>query len=130
MVEALVEAEGMVEGKGEQAKVGGEMSLPLHGRGDRLEEDNFLRIVDWLEQADNFTLLHGNKRKNSQIGGKFLSKKTIFNSMLVHLHAIGFSQEVKMGANLGKRFERFTGRYKVALNLKNQTGGGVTIVKA
>lgn len=39
------------------------------------------------------------------------------------------SKEVKTGANLGKRLERYSCHYKVVLDLKNTTGVGVNEAK-
>lgn len=130
--EVVGQGQGNGRGQGQGCEIQG-------GKGDviclirerhRLEEDNFSKTMEWLEKPNNFSLLHGSKCKNSRIGGKFLSKKIVFNLKLVHLHATSFSQEVRTGTNLGKRFEHFIGCYKVTLDLKNQTGGGVIIVEA
>lgn len=59
------------------------------------------------------------------IGNMFVSKKMVCNGMLVYLHVVGFSKEVKIDANLGKRWDRYYGKYKLALKVKNTIGGGI-----
>lgn len=90
-----------------------------------LRPEDYAKIVDWLENPDNFNQLHGGNRRK-QIGGKYPSKKTVFNMMLVVLHHVGFPKEITSGDRLSKRFDRYLRRYKLALAFKNDTGRGLS----
>lgn len=83
-------------------------ALPITTTGEKhcLCNEDFAFIVDWLENPNNFSMLHGCGRARLRIGNKFSSKKVVFSQVPVVLHAHGFPREVLTGDNLGKRFNR------------------------
>lgn len=91
----------------------------------RLRPDDLGFIVDWLENPENFNSLHGGNRR-TKVAGKFRSKKTVFNCMLIQLHDVGFPDFVRTGVNLGARMTRYMRRYKDANIFLKDTGSGLT----
>lgn len=67
----------------------------------KLKPQDFVKILNWLELQDNFTMLLGTSQR-SAVGAKHPSKKTVFKIMLVVLHSCGFPLEISTGKNLDK----------------------------
>lgn len=74
-------------------------------------------------------MLNGANRKNRNISKQIVLKETVYNNMLVYLHAVGFSQEVKTGLKLGKRWDHYYTKYKNALEVKINIGGGINEIE-
>lgn len=103
-------------------------SAPASNAGDnrKLLPAHLVKIVDWLEIPENFAMLNGSSRR-LPLGVRHPNKKTVYQMMLVVLHANGFPRFVSTGENLGKRFTRYLKKYKEAFNIKNDSGSGLTM---
>lgn len=90
----------------------------------RLKNADFDNIVSYLEVPEHFSAVTGAGRK-TKVGGKYQNKTAVFKAMLAVLQHHGFPKEIN-AANLMKRYQRYVKRYKDALKVKNQSGGGLT----
>jgi hypothetical protein len=89
----------------------------------RLKDEDYAKIVDYLEVPENFQAVTGGGRKTS-VGKKYGTKAVVFKKMVAAMQHHGFPTNMD-GANLQKRFQRYVKRYKDALEVKLDTGGGL-----
>lgn len=112
------------DGRGRGLARGGDRAFPLERI--RLELSNSSKIVDWMEVPKIPLLLNGENHKScGVIGQNFLPKKIVFSTMLVYLHVVGFLRDITTGENLHEQFDRYIVKYKLAVEVRNQTGSGL-----
>lgn len=90
----------------------------------RLKDEDYEKIVCYLEIPENFAAVHGSGRR-TKVGQKYQSKATVMKSMLAALIHHGFPKQIT-APNLTKRFQRYKLRYKQAREVKTGTGAGLT----
>lgn len=85
--------------------------------------DDFLILLEYLEDNNNFDKLFGAGRK-AVGGGKYLKKEAAWEIAAAELKLLGFKETT--GKNLNKKWQRYFGKYREAKRLSEQSGGGLT----
>ncbi|KAL3684643.1 hypothetical protein R1sor_002665 [Riccia sorocarpa] len=88
----------------------------------RLSHTDYEKILEYLEDEENFDFLYGSGRK-TKVGGKVQSKATVYGIMAVHLAKTGLP--LMTASVLQKKVERYIDMYKRARAMIVSTGGDV-----
>lgn len=104
------------------------VSDPTKRKKIRLTNEDYDKIVAYIEEPENFAALHGAGRKTRIGGGKCHTKATAFGIMAAQLSGRGGFPQVT-GDELRKRFDRYVNMFKKAKELQNSTGGGLSEVE-